>query len=53
MFILANKLDGDLDYVTHRNHSLLAVLQLLIALHFLFFFAAVTLGFSLLFKISK
>lgn len=52
MFILANKLDGDLDYVTHRNHSLPAVLQLLIALHFLFF-AAVTLGFSLLFKISK
>ena len=33
-FDMTNKLDGDLDHVTHRNHSLPAVLQLLIALRF-------------------
>ncbi|XP_067272573.1 putative nuclease HARBI1 [Pseudorasbora parva] len=34
IYEIANKLEGDLDHVTQRNHSLPSVLQLLIALRF-------------------
>ncbi len=34
IYEIANKLEDDRDHVTQRNHSLPAVLELLIALHF-------------------